>query len=186
MVPIFRTSHPGLVVDSTRPHIILVGLPGAGKSTVGRAVAEKLTRAFLDFDEEIERRESRSVTQIFAESGEQYFRQKERLLTEELREVGHMILAPGGGWVGDLDVVKLIRPPARMIYLKASPDTALQRLGANSGLRPLLARPNPQAEINRLLTARKQAYESADYVVDTERKSVQRVIDDVVQYLLRV
>src|SRR5262249_52928648 len=149
MTPIFRTSQPGLAVDPRKPHVILVGLPGAGKTTVGRAVAEKLSRAFLDLDEEIERRESRRVSQIFGESGEPYFRQKERALTEELREVGHMVLAPGGGWVGDLDVVRLIRPPGRMIYLKASPELALRRLGADRVKRPLLTRPDPLAEITR-------------------------------------
>lgn len=180
MTPIFRTSQPGLVVaDPTRPHVILVGLPGAGKSTVGRAVAEGLKRAFLDLDEEIERRESRTVTQIFAESGEQYFRRKERALTEELREVGHMIVAPGGGWVANPEVVALVRPPGRIVYLKASPPVALQRLGANRGKRPLLVRPDPLAEMQRLLGERKAAYEAADHVVDTERKSLQKVIDEV-------
>jgi len=185
MTPIFRTSQPGLVVaDPSRPHVILVGLPGAGKSTVGRAVAESLNRAFLDLDDEIERREGRTVTQIFAEMGEQYFRQKERHLTEELREVGHMIVAPGGGWVGNAEVVALVRPPSRMVYLKASPPVALQRLGANRGKRPLLVRPDPLAEMKRLLTERKGAYEEADHVVDTERKSLQKVIDEVRQLAL--
>ena len=154
---------------------------GAGKSTVGRHLARKLGWKFIDLDEEIERRESRTVTQIFAESGEQYFRRKERLLTEELREVGHMIVAPGGGWVGNPEVVKLVRPPGRIVYLKTSPPVALQRLGANRGKRPLLVRPDPLAEMQRLLAERKGAYEAADHVVDTERKPLQKVIDEVRQ-----
>jgi len=96
-MPTFRTSRPGSAADPSRPHIILVGLPGSGKSSVGRAVAAKLGRTFLDLDHEIERREGRSISEIFGENGEAYFRAKELSLTKELQQVGHMILAPGGG-----------------------------------------------------------------------------------------
>jgi hypothetical protein len=109
---------------------ILVGLPGAGKSTVGRAVAERLARAFLDLDKEIERRELQSITEIFAMKGEPYFRESERNLTQEIRESGNMILSPGGGWVANPEVVRLLRPPGQLIYLKVRPETALKRLGS--------------------------------------------------------
>ena len=66
MTPIFRTSQPGSAADPSKPHLILVGLPGSGKTTVGQAVADKTGRTFLDFDLEIERREMRSIGQIFA------------------------------------------------------------------------------------------------------------------------
>jgi shikimate kinase len=74
MPPTFRTSQPGSVADPSKPHLILVGLPGSGKTTVGQAVAERTGRTFLDFDLEIERREMLSIGQIFAERGEPYFR----------------------------------------------------------------------------------------------------------------
>src|SRR6195256_4029651 len=99
MTPIFRTSQPGSAADPSKPHLILVGLPGSGKTTVGQAVADKTGRTFLDFDLEIERREMRSIGQIFAERGEPYFRKKERELTEELTLVGNMVVSPGGGWI---------------------------------------------------------------------------------------
>src|SRR5215475_2484203 len=101
MTPIFRTSHPGSAADPSIPHLILVGLPGCGKTTVGQAVAEKTGRTFLDIDLEIERREGMSISQIFGERGEPYFRKKEREVTEELTLVGNMIVSPGGGWVAD-------------------------------------------------------------------------------------
>ncbi len=177
----FRTSQGASAAEPGKPHIILVGLPGVGKSTVGAGVAEKLGRTFLDFDSEIERREGRSISQIFGENGEPYFREKERELTEELQLFGNMILAPGGGWVTNAAVVSLIRPPAKMIYLRVKPETALKRLGALRMSRPLLMRPNPARELQRLLTTRKEAYEAADCVIDTELLDAQRVIEKVVQ-----
>ena len=179
MSPTFRTSQPGSEADPSKPHVILVGLPGAGKSTVGAAVAERLGRTFLDFDLELERREGRSVGQMFAEDGEGYFRQKERELTEELRLVGNMILAPGGGWITQSEAVGLLRPPGRLIYLSVGPEAALERLGAERGQRPLLATSDPLRELRRLFDARRAAYESADAVVDTELFDIQRVIEMV-------
>ena len=181
MSPTFRTSQPGSAADPSIPHLILVVLPGSGKTTVGQAVAQHTGRTFLDLDLEIERREGRSISQIFAERGEPYFRKKERELTEELTVVGNMIVSPGGGWATDPEVVSLVRPPSKLVYLKVWPATALKRLGPMRTMRPLLMRPNPQAELERLLKARKEAYESADYVVDTELLSPQGVIDKVIE-----
>lgn len=181
MPPIFRTSQPGSAADPSKPHLILVGLPGSGKTTVGQAVADKTGRTFLDFDLEIERREMRSIGQIFAERGEPYFRKKERELTEELTLVGNMVVSPGGGWITNPDVVSLVRPPSRLIYLRVHPETALKRLGPMRAMRPLLARPDPRAELERLFEARKVAYEAADHVINTELYNLQRVIEKVIE-----
>ena len=181
MTPTFRTSRPESAADPSRPHIILVGLPGSGKSSVGRAVATQLGRTFLDLDVEIERREGTSISEIFAEKGEAYFRAKELALTKELQQVGNMILAPGGGWVTIPDVVGLLRPPGRLIYLRVQPETALKRLGTRHTSRPLLSRPDPAAELKRLYGQRREAYEAADHVVDTELYSLQRVIERVME-----
>ena len=186
MSPTFRTSQPVSAADPSKPHTILVGLPGAGKSTVGRAVAERLLRSFLDFDKEIERREGQTVSEIFAEKGESYFRNLERHLTEELCDVGNMILSPGGGWVGNAEVVRLLRPPGQLIYLKVRPETALKRLGGRATTRPLLNRPDPVGELKRILEQRKGAYEAADYVIDTERFEPQRVIDQVAEIAYQI
>ena len=164
-------------------HVILVGLPGAGKSTVGSALARELGRSFLDFDAEIARREGMTITEIFATKGEPTFRQLEHELTEELREVGGMVLAPGGGWVGRPDTVALIRPPSRMVYLRIRPRTALARMGRSVAGRPLLSRPNPAAELERLLQERRGAYESADHVVDVERVGISEVVRRIVAAL---
>jgi shikimate kinase len=167
------------VADPNRPHLILVGLPGSGKSTVGKAVAERVGRSFLDFDVEIERRQGKTIAEIFGEKGEGHFRELERALTEELRLMGNMILAPGGGWVTNPEVVRLLRPPSRLIYLRLRPETALKRLGAERTTRPLLMRPDPLGEIKRLLSLRQAAYEAADHVIEVELLGVEEVIKRV-------
>ena len=172
----FRTSQPGSAADPSIPHLILVGLPGAGKSTVGAALARELDRSFLDFDAEIVRREGMTISEIFAQKGEPTFRMLEHGLTEELRQLGGMVLSPGGGWVGRPDTVALIRPPAKMIYLRIRPRTALARMGRSVASRPLLGRPDPVGELERLLKERRGAYESADYVVDVERVPLPEVV----------
>lgn len=98
-------------------HLVLVGLPGAGKSTVGRAVARKLQRPFIDFDVELERRERKTVRELFAERGEPAFRALEVALTRELAATEPSVFAPGGGWITNPGVVELIRPPGRIIQI---------------------------------------------------------------------
>ena len=159
--------------------MILVGLPGSGKTTIGQGVAERLGRTFLDLDQEIERREGQSISQIFGEKGEPYFRDKEHELTSELKLVGNMVIAPGGGWVANPANISLVRPPSQLIYLRVRPETALKRLGPLRMMRPLLTRPDPLGELKRLLEARHAAYEGADHIVDTELFDLQRVIESV-------
>ena len=179
----FHTLQPGSAADPSLPHLVLVGLPGSGKSTVGAALAERLGRGFLDFDVEITRREGMTVPEIFAQGGEARFRSLERALTEECRTLGSLVLAPGGGWVTQPENVSLLRPPARLIYLKATPETAAVRLGGAAAGRPLLNRPDPRGELARLLAARSTLYESADVVVNVDHLDVQRVVDKVARLL---
>ena len=183
MTDTFRTSKLVSSIDPSKPHIVLVGLPGAGKSTVGALLGARLQRTFLDFDLEIERREGMPVAQIFGERGEAGFRQLERAITEELRAFGNMVLAPGGGWVSDPATVAVIRPPAIMVYLSARPEAALQRLGGGHGGRPLLSGPDPLSEIKSLLDSRRLAYQAADIEVGTELLTPQQVTDKIIAKL---
>lgn len=183
MTATFRTSKTLGSIDPGKPHVILVGLPGAGKSTVGMLLATSLARTFLDFDLEIERREGMPITQIFGERGEPGFRELERKLTEELRDFGNMVLAPGGGWVSDPMVVGLLRPPARMVYLRVKPETALRRLAGEAGARPLLNRPDPLGEITKLFEARKNAYQGADVEIGAEILTPEQVTAEIVTKL---
>src|SRR5690348_11705580 len=175
------TSGAESLAATGRPHIILVGLPGSGKTTIGRRVAKRIGRPFLDFDREIERREGMTIPELFATRGEQYFRDCELDLTRELSITGGMVLAPGGGWIMNEAALSLLRPPARMIYLKVAPEVALKRMGRKRARRPLLARSDPLAELRRLLSIREQHYNMSDYVVSVETLRPQQVIDTVVR-----
>jgi shikimate kinase len=166
--------------SSLIPHVVLVGLPGAGKSTVGAGAARRLGVEFLDLDLEIERREGKSVSAIFAERGEGFFRACERAATEAVRSRPSLILAPGGGWVLDPANVALLRPPGSIIYLRVSPETALRRLGAGLATRPLLQH-EPLAAIRRLLSEREAQYAVADAEIDTEVSTLQEVIARVAE-----
>lgn len=179
MTHTFLTLPPEWAGSWTDWHLILVGLPGCGKSTVGQGVAAQLGRAFLDLDHEIERREGSDIATIFAEKGEPYFRERERAVTEELAQIGGLIVSPGGGWITNGNALAVLRPRAKLIYLKVKPETALRRMGASRTSRPILVHPDPLGELRRLLVERGGAYDRADEVIDTERMSAQQVIDKV-------
>jgi shikimate kinase len=181
MTATFRTSQIVSDIDVGKPHLILVGLPGSGKTAVGEALAARLNRSFLDFDREIERRESATIAEIFGVRGEPYFRQQELVLTLELRQCGNMVVAPGGGWVTNKGVVEIIRPPARLIYLKVKPETALRRLGSTRAARPLLSRPDPLGELRRLMVEREMLYAQADHEISAEVFDVKRLVDKLVE-----
>jgi shikimate kinase len=162
-------------------HIVLVGLPGAGKSTIGRAVAERLGRPFLDFDNEIERREGLAVARLFSERGEPAFRALEVALTREMVAAPPMVLAPGGGWITNVGVVDLLRPPARIVHLRVSPTEALRRLSRARIVRPLLRCSDPQAAMQELWDRRAGLYGCADLEIDVELVDNQRVINRIVE-----
>ncbi len=157
-------------------HLVLVGLPGAGKSTVGARLATRLGVPFVDLDQEIERVAGRSVGEIFARDGEGAFRALERETTRRLAHAPSGVISPGGGWITQPDVVALLRPPARIVHLQVSPATALARMGNEVGLRPLLKGSDPLARLTLLAQERGAAYATADAVLDAETLTLQELV----------
>jgi shikimate kinase len=167
----------------TARHLVLVGLPGSGKSTVGRGAAARLQRPFIDLDAAIERSAGARVAAIFASRGEPGFRALEREETARLLTAPASVIAPGGGWITEEETVALLRPIAHTIYLKVEPRTAYKRLGGGVERRPLLAADpaGPVAALHRLFDARRAAYEAADSMIDTEHLTLQQVTNAVAE-----
>lgn len=166
-------------------HVILVGLPGAGKSAVGRELARQLRRPFVDFDEEIVRREGRTIPEIFASEGEAYFRRLEAALTREAAHARGWVIAPGGGWVLQRGLVQELREFAVTVHLRVSPETAVKRMGRDIALRPLLSAGDPVERARALWAERKERYEQADVEVDTEGLAIGEVATALVLLIVR-
>ncbi|HZI22272.1 MAG TPA: shikimate kinase [Gemmatimonadales bacterium] len=161
-------------------HIVLVGLPGSGKTSVGKAVAEQLGASFVDVDAILARREGKAITLIFAEKGEGAFREMERKEMESALAGEPAVISPGGGWAAQPGVIDDARARALVVYLSTRPETAAQR-AAPEGTRPLLTGEDPVARMRQLLKEREQFYRNAHAQVETDRRTPPQVASEVVR-----
>jgi len=167
------------------PHIVLVGLPGAGKTVCGALLAARLGLPFLDLDQEVERRSGRTIREIFSAEGEEFFRDLETQVTASLTDLPPSIVSPGGGWIEREQNRELAKSTCRVVYLRVSPGTALVRLGSDVASRPLLVGGNPLARIAAILERRGPLYGMADAEINTEVLSPKAVVDELGRLALR-
>jgi shikimate kinase len=166
--------------------IVLVGLSGAGKSTVGPLVCEGLAAAgdadwrFVDLDAEIERRAGRSVPEIFARQGEAAFRKLERAVSREVAASRRLVVAPGGGWIELRDAVAEMLDRSTAVYLRVSPEVAAARIAAQGGGRPLVAGEDPVARLGELLARREPLYLQSQHTVSVDSMSPVEVASYIV------
>src|SRR5215213_2489357 len=163
--------------------IVLVGLMGAGKSTVGRRLAARLDMPFKDADAEIEAAAGMSVADIFATHGEPYFREGERRVLARLLQEGPIVLATGGGAFMNPDTRARIAEAGVSIWLKADLEVLMRRVRKRSN-RPLLKNADPEASMRRLMTMRQPVYALADITVESRDTPHERVVDDALNALL--
>ena len=167
-----------------RGNLYLVGMMGAGKSTVGRLLARRLKLRFIDCDHEIERRCGVAVPLIFDIEGEPGFRARESQVLEELTALQNVVLATGGGAVLDAANRKRLAEAGTVVYLCAKPESLFERVKHDRN-RPLLATGDPLTRLRELYVQRDPLYrEVADLVVDTGRQSVQTLARAIVEQLM--
>ena len=160
-------------------NIFLVGLMGAGKSTIGRHLAKSLGLEFVDSDHEIERRTGASIPLIFDVEGEAGFRQREKKVIDELSRRSGIVLATGGGVVLDPDNRARLRERGQVVYLYATVEQLLTRTAKDRN-RPLLQTADPRARLQELLEDRDALYrEVADVVVDTGGRTARSAERDI-------
>jgi len=163
-----------------KKHILLIGLPGSGKSTVGRLVAEQLHAGFADIDTILIRKEGKPIAMVFAEKGEATFREMERKEMEAALANQPEVIAPGGGWAAQPAALEIAKATAYVIYLQARPETATAR-AVPSGTRPVLMGGDSDAQMRELLKAREPFYQQAHATVQTEGKTAAQVAAEVVR-----
>lgn len=145
--------------------VVLVGFMGAGKSTVGRRLAQQLGWGFLDLDTWIEERHRSRIAELFARHGEAWFRDEERAAAERAAALKRVVVAAGGGAFVQPATRAILQRGALTVYLQVAPATLLRRIRPD-GSRPLASN---RAKITELLTAREPCYRLADVTVDTTR-----------------
>jgi shikimate kinase len=164
--------------------IALIGLPGSGKSTVGRHLSRKLSSAFADSDQIIEERLGCSIRQFFEREGEELFRDVEQSVIDEIsQKAAPWVLSTGGGVVLREANRKHLRSRCRVVYLRSTPEELFRRLRHDRN-RPLLQVADPLQRLKDLFAARDALYrETAHFVIDTGRPSVASLVNTIVMQL---
>ncbi|VAV89138.1 Shikimate kinase I [hydrothermal vent metagenome] len=164
--------------------IVLIGLMGVGKTTVGRRLAQVMERPFADADEEIEKSAGRSVTDIFDDFGEQAFRDGEYKVILRLLQGQPCILATGGGAYMNPKTRAAIRKHGTSVWLRAGLDELVHRT-ARRDTRPLLRQGNPEQILQRLIKERHPVYAKADLVIDSDAGPHANTVNAILQALAK-
>ncbi|MBY6128444.1 shikimate kinase [Qipengyuania aquimaris] len=179
--PAYDIDTAAIAARIDRP-LVLVGLMGVGKSTIGRRLAGALGRSFVDADEEIERAANRSVGEIFEAHGEAYFRDGERRVIARLMEEGHGVIATGGGAFVDEETRALVLENGLAIWLDCDLDTLVERT-SRKDTRPLLKTGDPREILFNLKEQRGPAYSQAQIHVVTDdgphEATVARILEEL-------
>ena len=162
--------------------IVLVGLMGCGKSSIGKRLAARLALPFVDADEEIEKVAAKSISEIFADQGEEFFRDRERKVIARLLESGPQVLATGGGAFMHPDTRDGIRRNGISVWLRAELPVLMRRVQKRD-TRPLLKTGNPEATMRKLIDDRYPVYAGADITVESREEPHDVIVIELMERL---
>lgn len=168
--------------DFKYKNVFLIGFMGAGKTTVGRVLADRIGYLYLDADEVIEKNAGKSISAIFSEHGEEYFRDLESESLKSISAAERQVVATGGGVVMRDENWETMKNAGITVYLKAPVEVIWERI-RHSTTRPLLQVGNPLETARALLDRRSPLYEKADLIVDTEKLTVEEVAWELIRSL---
>jgi XRE family aerobic/anaerobic benzoate catabolism transcriptional regulator len=175
---------PASLLSSAGGFVALLGLRGAGKSTVGKTLARRLARPFIELDERIEDLAGLNLAEIFELHGEATYRELERdALERVLAAAPRAVIATGGGIVTDPATFELLRERTITVWLKATPEQHWERVVQQGDHRPMAGDPRAMKRLRRLLDARAPLYQRAHHQVDTSRMTVNETADRIEQLL---
>jgi shikimate kinase len=163
--------------------IVLVGMMGVGKSSIGRRLSARLGVPFVDADAEIEKAAGMSIADIFARHGEAYFRSGEARVIARLLDSGPQVLASGGGAVMNADTRAAIKAKGVSIWLKAEIDVLLRRVAKRKSERPMLQTDDPSETLRQLLIARAPFYAQADLTAQSHEGPHDAIVAEIMQAL---
>src|SRR5580698_8942032 len=166
-----------------RRSIVLVGMMGVGKSSIGRRLGARLGVPFVDADAEIEKAAGMSIADIFARHGEESFRSGEARVIARLLDGGPQVLATGGGAVMNADTRVAIKDKGVSIWLSAELDVLMRRINKRKNDRPMLQTADPEATLRELLVAREPVYAQADITVQSREVPHDAIVSEIMTLL---
>jgi len=164
-------------------NVVLIGMRGSGKTTIGKLLARRLGKQYIEMDELIVQRLGLSIPEIVDKYGWQKFRDTEAEITLEVGGVDDVVNATGGGVVTRDENIRELKKKGKLVWLKANTDTLLKRIG-NGQSRPSLTGKSPREDMEAVMAERSPIYQrAADFIVDTEGKQPEEIVDAIVKLL---
>ena len=163
-------------------NIVLVGMMGAGKTTVGELLAKKLNREFVDIDRVIELEQEKSIIEIFTDDGEEIFRKLENETIKKYSNMSDLIISTGGGTIENIENLSNLQKNGIVIYLKADIEELFKRV-KNETQRPLLQEKDPLEVIKKLIKKREKFYFRANITIITNSKSPNEITEEIIKAL---
>lgn len=174
-------------IESNRRSIVLIGLRGAGKSTVGRRLAQRMKLKHVDTDERITARAGKSIADIFREDGESAFRAWEKEIIEDVTRDQPQVISAGGGVVLDPENVARLRAAALVVWLTAPPETLWHRISRDAATpanRPALTADDGLSELKELLQQRQERYRAAAHLtIETGNRTTDEIVSRLLEHL---